>query len=163
MYNKEYNKLVGVFLVKDKNKRSIYRGLFIIYLIGMAYLLFFSERYGRTSQSQGYRYNLVLFHEIKRYVSYYDIIGTEGMVLNLIGNVIAFMPFGFGLSLFKRGKIGIFLAFFLSFAFSFCIESIQLLYKIGIFDVDDLLLNTIGGVLGYLVYRFIKALKRGST
>ena len=41
----------------------------------------------------------------------------------------------------------------LSFALSLLIENTQLIFKVGSFDVDDLFLNSIGGILGYLVYR----------
>ena len=36
---------------------------------------------------------------------------------------------------------------------SLLVELLQLVFKVGSFDVDDLLLNTIGGLLGYLVYK----------
>ena len=40
-----------------------------------------------------------------------------------------------------------------SFELSLLVELLQLVFKVGSFDVDDLLLNTIGGLLGYLVYK----------
>ena len=40
----------------------------------------------------------------------------------------------------------------LSFEFSLCVETIQLVWKVGSFDVDDLLLNTIGALAGYLTF-----------
>lgn len=49
----------------------------------------------------------------------------------------------------RRKFFSIFLG---SFALSLTIETIQLVCKIGCFDVDDLLLNTIGGILGYVVF-----------
>lgn len=40
-----------------------------------------------------------------------------------------------------------------SFELSLLVELLQLVFKVGSFDVDDLFLNTIGGLLGYLVYK----------
>ena len=41
---------------------------------------------------------------------------------------------------------------FLSLAF----ETTQLLTGLGVFDVDDIILNTSGGALGYIIYAIIK-------
>ena len=41
----------------------------------------------------------------------------------------------------------------IQFELSLLVELLQLVFKVGSFDVDDLLLNTIGGLLGYLVYK----------
>lgn len=72
--------------------------------------------------------------------------------LNLAGNVILFMPLGFLLSLIlkrdwtttaSRRSVTM-----ISFSFSLLIEIGQLLMEVGSFDVDDLILNTLGGWLG---------------
>lgn len=130
--------------------------LFLFYLAFISYFLFFSERYGRTEGNAGYRYNLVLFQEIKRFVTYREAIGLEGFIVNIIGNVLAFAPFGFCLPLISIRRTNFFRVLVWSFLFSLTIETIQLVYQIGIFDVDDLLMNTIGGVIGYVVYRIGK-------
>lgn len=130
--------------------------LFIIYLISISYFLFFSERYGRTEGSDGYRYNLVLFQEIKRFLRYRHTIGFEGFVVNFFGNILAFAPFGFCLPVVSPRDKKFYKVVIWSFLFSLTIETIQLLYKIGIFDVDDLLLNTIGGIIGYILYRMVR-------
>lgn len=127
--------------------------LFLVYLAVISYFLFFSERYGRTEGSGGYRYNLVFFQEIRRFITYRKEIGLEGFIVNIIGNVLAFTPFGFCLPLIRIKKTTFFKVLCLSFLFSLTIESIQLIYQIGIFDVDDLVMNTVGGVLGYLIYK----------
>ncbi len=134
--------------------------LFICYLIGISYFLFFSERYGRNEGVSDYRYNLKLFKEIKRFIVYHQTIGIEGFFVNLFGNVIAFMPFGFCLPTISVNDQKLYRILFWSFGFSLTIEVIQLVYKIGIFDVDDLFLNTIGGVLGYMCFCVIKLWKR---
>ena len=41
------------------------------------------------------------------------------------------------------------------FCASLAAETIQLIYKVGTFDVDDLLLNTVGALAGYIVWRVL--------
>ena len=64
--------------------------LFILYLCLLAYLMFFSESFGRTDTSRGYRYNLVPFNEITRYFRYYDVVGILLFLINIVGNVTVF-------------------------------------------------------------------------
>lgn len=133
--------------------RLVSQLLFIIYLVALSYLLFFSEAYGRTDSTGTYHYNLVLFREIKRFYRYRALIGMKGVLLNLAGNVVAFIPFGFFLPLLKPKMARFFLIFCSTFFFSLGIECIQLVYRVGTFDVDDLFLNTLGGILGYFLLR----------
>lgn len=48
------------------------------------------------------------------------------------------------------------MAILLSLGMSLCIETTQLIFRVGSFDVDDLLLNTLGGALGYLAYSMVQ-------
>lgn len=140
--------------MKQKEKMKVlYLGrlLFGIYLILLVYFLFFSERYGRTSIRE-YRYNLELFAEIRRFIKYRNLLSVESFLVNLVGNLVGFMPFGFFIPMLSKKK-KFFQVLLLSFQFTLTIEMIQLFTKVGIFDVDDLFLNTVGGVLGYICYR----------
>ena len=67
---------------------------FLAYFLLLAYLLFFSSAYGRTVE-MGYRYNLVPFLEITRGLENIDKVGYYYVIVNIAGNVVAFMPFGF--------------------------------------------------------------------
>lgn len=146
----------------DANKKKIHKTicmiLFVVYLILLFYLLFFSEKMGRTVGSEEYRYNLTLFKEIRRF---YNIIGTHPKLfwLNIAGNVVAFMPFGFLLPRLREKKTNIFLAGLFSFELSLLVEVLQLVFRLGCFDVDDLLLNTVGGILGYVIYLIFRRKK----
>ena len=42
------------------------------------------------------------------------------------------------------------------FVFSLMLETLQLVFKVGSFDVDDMLLNTLGAAAGYLCYRLVQ-------
>lgn len=136
---------------KKQIQKTFYMILFIAYLIFLFYLLFFSEKMGRTDVVEEYRYNLVLFREIKRF---YSVIDTQPKLfwLNIPGNVLAFMPFGFLIPRLREKRTNVFLAGLFSLELSFLVELLQLIFKLGCFDVDDLLLNTVGGILGYLLY-----------
>ena len=125
---------------------------FILYILLLFYLLFFSESYGRTIEERDYRYNLELFKEIKRFWNYREALGWKTVLVNLLGNVIAFVPFGFCLPFFSKIGKSFFGSIFLSALFSFLVESVQLVTKVGAFDVDDIFLNAFGGFVGFLIY-----------
>lgn len=126
--------------------------LFGIYVVGLIYFLFFAEGFGRGGGELYGSYNLQPFQEILRCFRYWDILGAEYVILNLAGNVIGFMPFGMLLPVFARSvrrgwKVGI-----LSFEISAVVEISQLIFRVGSFDVDDMILNTLGGLLGYFLF-----------
>ena len=126
--------------------------LFIMYMILMIYFLFFSERYGRKSPDEAYRYNLTLFKEIKRFWEARSVIGWRISALNLAGNVAAFIPFGAILPVLNKRMRHFFRIAALGMVVSLIVEVIQLLTRVGSFDVDDILLNTIGTAAGYGIF-----------
>lgn len=139
--------------------------LFGVYTVCLIYFLFFSEGYGRGVTELGYSWNLQPFREIRRYLIYWRILGLKTTLLNLVGNVVGFMPFGALLPILARStrkawKVGL-----LSLEISALIEISQLLFQVGCFDVDDMILNTLGGLLGYAVFwiasrQFFRFLRR---
>jgi glycopeptide antibiotics resistance protein len=118
----------------------------------MVYFLIFSDNFGRGHGYDVRRYNLEPFLEIKRFVKYRSYMSTTSVMLNLVGNVVAFMPFGMLIRWARNKKTGVLTAFVYSMLFSCIIEVAQLVTKLGVFDVDDIIMNTIGGMIGYLVY-----------
>ena len=145
---------------------------FICYMILLVYYLFFSEEYGRNEAYATYQYNLKLFHELNRYLSYRNQIGIDLFLINVVGNVAAFMPFGFLVPVMYREQRGMRTYnghFFRSFVFvsllgflmSLAVETVQLVTKVGCFDVDDLFLNTIGVMAGFFIYFICKKIIGG--
>ncbi len=135
--------------------------LFVLYLILLMYFLFFSEWYGRKNWiEEDYRYNLVLFREIKRFWTYREQLGMEAVFLNLAGNVIGFLPFGFILPIISKRTRHFWLTGLLGFLMSFFVECLQLVGKVGCFDVDDMLLNTAGALFGYLLFAVCNGIRR---
>lgn len=127
--------------------------LFVIYIIFMCYGLFFAEGFGRSIERDSY--NLVPFTEIRRYISAVDQIGAGRVFVNLIGNLVLFLPFGYLLPLLwpKGDRHHPFIMIATIVIFSVFVEAMQFVTKSGVCDIDDVILNTIGGMLGYLLYR----------
>lgn len=75
----------------------------------------------------------------------------------MMANVAVFVPFGFFLSEFlfttKRFSAGrqIGRVALAAFVLSLCIESLQLIFRLGVFEITDLVLNTLGGFVGALM------------
>lgn len=130
--------------------------LFLMYLCLLAYFMFFSESFGRTDTDRGYAYNLVPLKEITRYFRYYRTLGMPLFLINIVGNMVAFMPFGFFLPIISRGSRKWYNTVSFGLIFSLILETLQLIFKVGSFDVDDMLLNTVGAGLGFLVYRTVQ-------
>lgn len=143
-----------------KKIRVISLFLFILYLILLIYFLFFAENFGRAPGEREYAYNLELFKEIKRFWNYRKELGSLAVFTNIAGNIICFLPFGAILPVMNRRNASVFRITLFSFEFSFLVECAQLISKVGSFDVDDILLNTAGGILGFLIYAFCNAVRR---
>lgn len=143
--------------MKQKNKEKPHPVaviLFGLYLLLLFYLLFFSETYGRTMDS-GYRYNLELFKEIRRFWGNREALGFESVITNLAGNIVAFAPFGFFMPMLCRAGKNFFGCVILSATFSLAVETVQLFTKVGAFDVDDIFLNSVGGLVGFVGFYLV--------
>ncbi|MDE5778474.1 MAG: VanZ family protein [Lachnospiraceae bacterium] len=142
--------------------RIISRVCFFIYMLCLVYFLLLSDGFGRLEGYTEYRYNLKPFQEIMRFVKYRNYIDFTSVVVNLLGNVIAFVPFGALIRWVLNRKIYWYQAVAYTFLFSLCVELLQLVARVGVFDVDDLILNTLGGLVGFWVYYILLLLNRRS-
>ncbi len=133
--------------------------LFIAYLALLVYFMFFAESLGRNPDLREYSYNLEPFKEIRRFYNYRKQLGMEAFLLNIFGNVIGFMPCGFFLPIISRRSKKFYNTFLFSFCLSLCIEITQLVFRVGSFDVDDLFLNTVGGVLGFWMHWTVQKIR----
>ncbi len=142
---------------KTQNRfgKIIARVAFVVYLMVLTYFLFFSERYGRSG-AQIYRYNLIPFREIRRYIQYRDLFGWEYFVVNIYGNILAFVPFGFFLPIVSKSNRSFWAVTLYGFEFTLGIELVQLSFQVGTFDVDDIMMNTLGAILGYILFALFK-------
>lgn len=138
-----------VYIIKNKVKIVFYKEIlsltFIIYIIALFRVVTFQDVSWSTS-------NFIPLKEIFRYE-----IGSQLFYKNVIGNMLMFIPYGFFTSYFLKLKkpSSIFL---LTLLVSITIEFTQLL--IGrVFDIDDIILNLIGGIIGFLLYYLITNIK----
>lgn len=148
-----------------KETKKIIRGMgcffFAVYVALLIYILFFAEEYGRLGAvEREYRYNFVPFAEIRRFWVYREQLGTFAFLSNVAGNIVAFLPFGFILPIITGKMRSGFLIIMSGFGLSLTVESIQLISKVGCFDVDDLILNTLGAAIGYFLFFICNYLRR---
>lgn len=148
----------------QNSKQRILRTLFFLYILCLLWVLFARSRYepGLPYWDQVRQYvNLKPFHTIRLYWRLLEDpirpILTRLAIYNLAGNVLLFVPMGFLLPL-------VFLKFrqlWKVLLFTACVttaaEIVQVLILAGSCDVDDLILNLIGTLLGYPLHKYLKS------
>ena len=132
--------------------------IFALYIFFLLYFLIFSEIYGRSGVMQDYHYNITPFQEIERFWRYREQLGLMSYI-NLFGNVLIFMPFGF-MEPLASNKRSFWATLIDGCLVSLAVEIFQFITKVGRFDVDDLMLNTIGVALGYMCFLVWNAIRR---
>ena len=134
------------YLARNKQKLVLYKELlglsFVIYALCLFQVVTFQDNVSWSTN------NFIPFKEMFRYN-----IGSRLFVRNVLGNMLLFLPYGFFVSLYlKNEKPWLTLA--LALIASFSIELVQMV--IGrVFDIDDIILNLLGGYFGYLLYYWI--------
>jgi len=115
------------------------------------YKNYFKKEYRYYSAKQGWeKANTKPFSTIKLFYNSRRL-NPEYKQNNLWGNFLGFVPLGLLLPLLRnyfRNGLNTFLAGFL---LSLCFELCQLIFGLGIFDVDDLILNTAGCFAGFVI------------
>lgn len=139
-----------VYLIVHKEKFIFYKEMFVFAFLLYSLLLFYVVTFQDVNYGTN---NFIPFHEIFRYE-----FGSVYFLHNVLGNIILFVPFGYFVSHIMASKKP-YAMFIIAIITSVVIEFTQL--KIGrTFDVDDIILNLIGAILGYIVYLFIDLLER---
>lgn len=124
--------------------------IFIIYVLIVLKLTIFRE----TTLEQR-AINLTLFTDL---ANVYKTGTTWQFVRLFFGNILWFVPWGFMIPIMKKSDLGF--AVTTGFLFSFTIELLQYFFKKGLFGIDDLILNTAGVLLGYLLYLLVMNLMK---
>ena len=137
------------YLIHNKVKFVLYKELltlgFILYIMFLFYVVTFQDVDWSTS-------NFIPFKEIMRYE-----FGSTLFIKNILGNMLMFLPYGFFIGYYVRSEKW-YVGLILSFITSISIEITQLL--IGrVFDIDDIMLNIIGGMLGFYIFVYINKIK----
>lgn len=117
------------------------------------YKHYFTHEYKRYTVEKGWEHaNLTPFSTIRLFSS--KRVSSEYSYKNIGGNIIGFVPLGILLPLLFGPLRRFLLCTITVFLLSFSFEITQLIAGIGVFDVDDLILNTAGGILGFMLYAF---------
>lgn len=129
------------YLICNKQRMVLYKEItmfcFIVYILLLYYIVTFQDNNYGTN-------NFIPFREIFRYD-----INSKLFLKNVIGNILLFVPFGIFVTHYVKSK-GVFPIAILSFIVSCSIEFAQSV--IGrTADIDDVILNTMGGILGYFI------------
>ena len=131
------------YILKNREKMVIYKELlmlsFAIYILCLFQVVTFQDN---TSWATN---NFIPFKEILRYN-----MTSRLFFKNVVGNMLLFLPFGFFISYYLKNTKP-FLTLLLTVIASVSIEVVQM--SIGrVFDVDDIILNVCGGMIGYFLY-----------
>ncbi|MBQ7300419.1 MAG: VanZ family protein [Clostridia bacterium] len=95
--------------------------------------------------------NLIPFQDLTPIYKHIPYDMLEGYILN----VLLFVPYGYLLPYIKK-KPFLKQTVLYSFLLSLCIEYFQFLFKRGIFDIDDLICNTVGGLIGGMIFHIFR-------
>ena len=93
-------------------------------------------------------------------VNLFDYDSKRDLLLNVIGNAAMFIPSGIVLPIVYKRLNTFWKVLTTGIGISLCIEIIQLPFSVRATDVDDLILNTIGVILGYGIYALIRCVRR---
>ena len=148
-----------------KNKRKVMRIIWWIYIVLLFLVVVIKfrgsfselrERMNYYSMENSINYNLVPFKSIGSQIKH---ISESLALINLLGNIVPFVPFGFLLPIAYKRINSFVKVFSVGLLSVILIEVFQFITKLGSFDVDDIMLNSIGIIIGYfliwLVNRFI--------
>lgn len=141
--------------MKDNNKTNkLTNVLFIIYLIALFWIIVF-------------KFNVPFSYMRKRSINLIPF--SESLILNgklafseIIMNVVIFVPLGiYAGILFKRWIVGKNL--FLFFLISLICEVFQFILGVGASDITDIINNTLGGIIGLMIYKGIEKVFKNSV
>ncbi|GEO04936.1 hypothetical protein AAE02nite_26000 [Adhaeribacter aerolatus] len=117
--------------------------LFIIYIIALAWILLFKLGV-QFSYMEKRNVNLIPFGEL-------FLNGKIDAGENLM-NVVIFVPLGMYVGvLFSSWRSG--KKFFFIFLMSLIVEGLQFIMAVGAFDITDLFTNTLGGIIGWMIFK----------
>ena len=102
-----------------------------------------------------YSVNLIPFKTIFEYfvVAFNGSFGVYTAIENLSANLLVFMPMGVYLPYYFKNNLSLKQCFKMLFGMDLFVEVIQFVLRNGNFDIDDIILNVFGGMIGYLIFK----------
>lgn len=143
---------IRIAAIKSNNEKLIFHKEFSN-LLFIIYILLLYELLTRSELNNASGYNLVPFTEMFRYS-----VGSPNFYLNVVGNIVLFIPFGYFISTYIKPK-KILAILIVSVISSTTVEFVQLCIGRS-FDVDDIILNALGAIIGFLLYVAFNAIKK---
>lgn len=144
--------------MKNKVLPILFWGMIIIYALLALELLFRPATLFTPLRGDFGDFQLVPFRSILDYLH----MGGGLAFRNLAGNIVAFIPYGIYLQVLKKDKrVGV--NALIVAATSIAVELVQALLRVGVTDIDDVFLNTLGGFIGILIYRLVLKLAKGEA
>ena len=133
------------------NKKEIYKNnlnlYLFIYLIAIIILTFIYDRYFADK----FIFHLIPGHLITKFLQNDSKVTLFKVIYNYLGNLFLFIPFTIFLMLKNKKYQNPKKMFITLFLFTFIIEIIQTITGLGEFDIDDFILNILGGMLTLLI------------
>lgn len=151
-------------LPKEEYLRELIMGVFVLFMTGLFLFVSIGDyrnpismvKYAVERLRTKAGMNLVPFRTIDRYYRHYHF-WDDIFLVNVLGNVAMFIPWGFCLPLLWKKNQKIWKAFAFAILLPCCIEFMQLFIGRQV-DVDDILLNFLGGICGAILYLVISML-----
>ena len=138
------------YLIKNKKEFVLYKEIFYLFFLMYILLLFQIVTFEDTNVAVDMN-NLVPFKEILRYK-----LGSRLFFKNVIGNIVLFIPYGLFASMYTKIEKPFHAVCLVLFA-SVIVEVTQAM--IGrVFDIDDIILNVTGGILGFGIYSLVSTI-----
>lgn len=145
---------------RKKFEKALTYAVFVCYVLLLVKILFVS-RLSSAGIFSGYisrRINIIPFSTIMEYIRASGVI-SQFAFANIAGNIIMFVPLGVYLPFFKKDK-RVVVNLLLIFAISLLVEILQWILAIGAADIDDIILNCLGGFIGILGYKLLRLILR---
>ncbi|MGG0574556.1 VanZ family protein [Priestia aryabhattai] len=136
-------------------KRNSINVLFLVSILLVIRLTMFPESSLGIGEGKG-GINLVPFYTMRDLLFHHSF---GDFILNNIGNIILFLPFGFFLSMRFRGIDNVTKSLLVGMLLSVSIEIVQLFMPNRWTDIDDVLLNTLGTGIGYSLFKALNKIE----
>lgn len=149
--------IIGYGLVYKKimkGKRTINKSKLFLYCISICYMFVVI---GATFLSRGINYGTINLHLLSSYRQAYNCMQIS-LFRNIVLNILLFVPLGFLLPFYSKKMQKFYITIPIGCFITLIIEILQFVTKIGIFEIDDILNNSIGVVIGYSSFMILKSI-----
>jgi len=141
-------KITAILRENESKVKWICLFLFVIYILIVLRLTVFRF----VTPFEQPQINLIPFVDL---VHVYMNAGIYSFLWLFLGNIGWFMPFGFLMPILLK-KSSFLKIVLMGFSFSFAIETTQFFSRQGVAELDDLILNTFGVIIGYLIFKLFR-------